>query len=151
MNESYTESLYYQIRLTAKYLKMFSTQLFEKLTTNITLDEYVCLDLLYKEGKMCQRDLAKLLLKDRANTGRICNSLKTKGYIDILVEEKNNRPVKNLVLTLEGEKYLKELSSKIQPLINKLKEYSDEEEEKKLIGSLVKCREFVKKIVEIQI
>jgi len=151
MEVDYLSSTYYQIRLTAKYLKIFSTQMFAKIGAEISFDEYIALELLKKQGKMCQRDLAKLLLKDRANTGRICNSLCDKQYITINIEEKNKRPVKNLILTDSGEEYLKKLNKKIEPLLMEIMQYSNPEEEVKLQELLTKGREMMEKIVDIQI
>ena len=88
MEKSYIESIYYQIRLTARYLKMCSMQIFEKINAEITFDEFIALEILRQEGVMCHRDLAKLLLKDRANTGKIAQSLEKKGLISINVDKK---------------------------------------------------------------
>ena len=151
MEVSYINSTYHQITLTAKYIKLFASQMFAKLEATISLDEYIVLDILKNVGNMCQRDLAKLILKDRANTGRICNSLCEKKYIEIKVEEKNNRPVKNCILTKQGKKYFENLTEKIKPLFNEIMQYFDVEEEKKLQNALIKCREKLQKIVDIQI
>ena len=151
MEIDYLESTYYQIRLTAKYLKLFIQQMFNKLNLDISLDEFITLEILKKDSKICQRDLAKLLLKDRANTGRICNSLQEKKYINILVESKKNRPVKNLVLTQTGEKYLQELSQKLKPLFSELMKYYDKEEEQRMQAMLKQYREIITKIIDIQI
>lgn len=42
---------------------------------------FAALDTISCNKGICQRDLAKLILKDRANTGRILNSLEEKGFI----------------------------------------------------------------------
>ena len=67
MDRTYTDSLYYHLKLTARYLEVAAKQLFK----TINLDELITLDLIKKNEGLCQRDLAKILLKDRANTGRI--------------------------------------------------------------------------------
>lgn len=151
MQTSYVNSTYYQINLTARYLKKFCTQMFEKIGAEISFDEFMVLDILKNLGNMCQRDLAKQILKDRANTGRICNELCTKKYIEIKIEEKNNRPIKNCVLTRNGKKYFDKLYLKIRPILEDVLQYFDEEEEKRLQNTLIKCREKLKKIVDIQI
>ena len=151
MQTSYVNSTYHQLNLTARYLKKFCTQIFEKIGAEISLDEFIVLDILKNLGSMCQRDLAKQILKDRANTGRICNELCAKKYIEIKIEEKNNRPIKNCVLTRNGKKYFDKLSQKVRPIFEEIMQYFDEEEEKKLQYALIKCREILQKIVEIQI
>ena len=71
----YTDSIYYELEQTARLMKILTLQLFDKLKLNITPDEYFALDTVSVNAGICQRDLAKLLLKDRANTGRILESL----------------------------------------------------------------------------
>ena len=70
----YINSIYYQLELTAKYCKYLGSQLVAKIGLPISLDEVVTLDTLAMNGDMCQRDLAKIILKDRPSTGRIVNS-----------------------------------------------------------------------------
>ena len=101
--QSYTDSIYYQIKLASRYMKIFATQLFEEVQAEISFEEFIALDVVNDSKSMCQRDLAKLLLKDRANTGRIADGLKNKGYIEINISLKGNRPIKEIVLTEKGK------------------------------------------------
>ena len=80
--EHYTDSIYYQLEQTAKYCKYLGMQIFQKLDLPISLDEFVILDILIDNEEICQRDLAKLILKDRPCTGRLLNSLEEKGFIE---------------------------------------------------------------------
>ena len=74
--EGFIDSLYYQIKLTEKCSKILAKQLEEKLELEITLDELTALATInLHNGEIHQRDLAKILLKDRANTGRMLNNL----------------------------------------------------------------------------
>ena len=59
----YIDSIYYQLELTAKYCKYLGSQLIEKVGMSLSLDEVVTLDTLATNGEMCQRDLAKIILK----------------------------------------------------------------------------------------
>lgn len=151
MKKNYTQSTYYQIRLTARYLKILGTQFFEKIKAGMPFDEFVALDVISKEGPMCQRDLAKLLLKDRANTGRIALSLEKKKYIEIVIEQKNSRLIKKLTVTKNGENFIDEITQKLEPTMRIIEEKFDEAEEKQLSASLKKCREILKTIIEMQI
>ena len=74
IHEHFTDTIFYQIELTAKYCKLLGQQVFEKFNLGISLEEYSVLDVLTINESLCQRDIAKLILKDRANTGRIINS-----------------------------------------------------------------------------
>ena len=60
----YINTIYYKIEQAAKYCKQLGTQIFEKLQLPMTLDEFTTLDTISIYGEICQRDLAKLILKD---------------------------------------------------------------------------------------
>ena len=149
--QSYTESIYYQIKLASRYMKLFATQLFEEVQAEVSFEEFIALDIINDNKSMCQRDLAKLLLKDRANTGRIANSLKNKGYIEINVTLKGNRPVKEMELTQKGKETVKSLRSKLKPIIKSLENNLNNDEMEKLSSSLKKCINTLKTQVKKQI
>lgn len=151
MERNYTESTYYQLRLTARYVEKFTQQLFEKISSKITFDEFLVLEILKAEGVMCQRDMAKILLKDRANTGKILNSLLQKGYVVIKIEEKNKRIVKNIHLTQNGIDYVSMLKTKMEPLIEKVSSIVSAEDQMILTLMLQKCQKEIEKILELQI
>ena len=111
----FTDTIFYQIELTARYTKMLGTQLFGKLGVGLTIDEFSALDTISANKELCQRDLAKLILKDRANTGKLLDSLEQKGLINRELSIKNNRPVKILKITEEGQKVYTETYSKLSP------------------------------------
>lgn len=90
----YTDSIYYDIELTARIMKLLGTQVFENLKIGITPEEHAALDTIFCHPGICQRDLAKLILKDRANTGRILHSLESKNLITRTIDMKNNRLIK---------------------------------------------------------
>ena len=109
----FTDSIHYELAKTAKLMKMLTMQLFDRLKIEISLDECSALDMIACNDGICQRDLAKLILKDRANTGRILDSLEEKGFIKRFVDTKNNRLVKKMGMTQKGLKTLREISDKI--------------------------------------
>ena len=110
----YTDSIHYELAQTSRLMKMLGKQLFEKLAICITPDEYATLDTISINAGICQRDLAKLLIKDRANTGRMLDSLEQKGFITRFIDTKNNRLVKKMGITEEGYKELNSINSKIK-------------------------------------
>lgn len=112
--QHYTDSIHYELEQTSRLLKMLSKQLFEKLEISITMDEYVTLDTISINAGICQRDLAKLIIKDRANTGRILESLEQKGFITRFIDTKNNRLVKKMGITECGYSELSSINSKIK-------------------------------------
>ena len=87
MQTHFTDTIFYQIELTAKYCKLLGSQVFEKYNAGISCEEYTVLDVLANSPKMCQRDLAKIILKDRANTGKLLDGLEKQGYIIVMLQE----------------------------------------------------------------
>ena len=67
MKQHFTDTIFYQIELTARYCKILGQQVFEKYDTGISVEEYTALDVIMVNRNLCQRDLAKIILKDRAN------------------------------------------------------------------------------------
>lgn len=109
----YTQSIHYELEQTARLMKILGVQLFERLNVELSLDEYAALDTISLYENICQRDLAKLILKDRASTGRILNSLENKSLIQRLIDTKNNRLVKKVSILEEGKKKLRDINDKI--------------------------------------
>lgn len=149
--EHYTESIYYQLEQTAKYCKYLGMQIFQKLDLPINLDEFVILDILIDNEEICQRDLAKLILKDRPCTGRLLNSLEEKKLIERFVDTKNNRLVKRIKLTPLGVKITQEVTTKIKDYMNKLPKVLPDKDKLELINSIKKFRESLEKEVEMKI
>ena len=111
----FTDTIFYQIELTARYSKMLGTQLFGKLGVGLTIEEFSALDTILSYKDLCQRDLAKLILKDRANTGKLLDSLESKGLIERELSVKNNRPVKILKISSKGKKVYNDVYEKLTP------------------------------------
>lgn len=150
MKKNYTQTVHYQIEVTSKYMKLAGIQLIKKIGVDLSFDEFIALDMLASEGPMCQRDLAKIILKDRANTGRVANSLEKKGYIVIDICKKNNRLIKKMVLTKKGEETIKNIVEKIKPIVKPFEEKFAKEHDI-LIEMLKKHQEIIKNILEIHI
>ena len=60
----YTDSIHYELEQASRLMNMLTNQLFKKLELSITFDEYIALDTVSINAGICQRDLAKLILKD---------------------------------------------------------------------------------------
>lgn len=115
MQTHFTDSIFYQIELTAKYCKLLGQQIFEKYNAGLSVEEFSALDTLFCNPEICQRDLAKLILKDRANTGKLIDSLEKKGLVQRHLSIKNNRPVKIAKITEEGINKLQDVHEKLRP------------------------------------
>lgn len=151
MQNHFTDTVFYQIELTAKYCKLLGQQVFEKYGADITPEEFSTLDTLICNPNVCQRDLAKLILKDRANTGKILDNLEKKGYIKRKLSIKNNRPVKIAEITEAGVKKTEEVTAKIRPHLTLVREKIDNSNLSKVSDLLKELREVLNETLEIQI
>lgn len=154
--ERYTDSLYYELEQTTKFFRVFSMKFFKKMEMDISPDEFVTIETILCNAGICQRDLAKLILKDRANTGKILNTLEEKGYITRFVDMKNNRLVRKMGVTESGKQVYDMVTEKLRSTIKKIDEMKQHnpipEEEKQMVkNTLRKFRENLSKIVDMQI
>ena len=147
----YIDSVFYQFEQTARYCKYLSVQIFQGLNMGITADEFIVLDTIDANGCICQRELAQLILKDRAGTGRLLNTLEEKGYIERFADTKNNRLVRKMKLTKSGIAILKDTIDKLKKYIDKMPEIISEENKEKLISAIIEFRQGLEKEVQMNI
>ena len=150
-SKHFTDTIFYQIELTAKYTKMLGMQLFGKLGVGLTIEEFSTLDSISANNGLCQRDLAKLILKDRANTGKLLDSLEAKGLVKRELAVKNNRPVKIVTITKEGEETYAETYSKLEPHHKIIKEKIANTDLAKVGELLKELREILEDTIDIDI
>lgn len=147
----YTDTIHYELEQTAKLMRKLSMQILNKLEINISVDECAALDIISCNENICQRDLAKKILKDRANTGRILNSLEEKGFIKRSVDTKNNRLVKKIEITKIGKSNLNEITNKIRSYIEGVSTAIPHSEVMRIRDVLKNFRIDLEKVVEINI
>ena len=147
----YTDSIHYELEQTSRLMKMLGKQLFEKLEIDITMDEYAALDTVSINAGICQRDLAKLIIKDRANTGKILDKLEQKGFITRFIDTKNNRLIKKLGITESGYNELSLINKKIKHYFENVTRKLSEENCKKVQKALKTLRLELEQIVETNI
>ena len=147
----YTDSLYYELLLTAKYFQMYGTQYFTEKNYPVTIDEFAAIDVIYCNPEICQRDLAKLILKDRANTGRLVESLENKGFVKRILVTRNNRPIKQIRLTEAGENILLEITKEIREELKYVHDEVSEGEIEKVCKTLKKLQKVLGKSIITQI
>ena len=147
----YTDSIHYELEQTSRLMNMLTNQLFKKLELSIIFDEYIALDTVSINAGICQRDLAKLILKDRANTGRILNELEQKGFITRFIDTKNNRLVKKMEITETGLQELNSINNKIKTYLSGVTKRIPPEDVDKVRDILRAFRLELDKIVETNI
>ena len=151
LQEHFTDTIFYQIELTAKYCKLLGQQVFEQYQTGISVEEFAVLDTVLCNGELCQRDIAKLILKDRANTGKLLDTLAAKNYITRELTVKNNRPVKLVKITELGIRKINEVAEKARPNYNLVKDKINKRNLSKVGDLLKELRGILKETIEIQI
>ena len=151
MKTRYEDSLFYQIHSTAKYFDKLFEQFFKDINLGVSASEHLALMIIFDSNNCCQRDLAKILLKDRANTGKLVNSLKEKGLIDINLTTKNNRPVKILTITKTGVELVNKSMNLFEPLKKQIESVFTEKKLEETKKSLANFRESVSKAIKTNI
>lgn len=147
----YTDSIHYELEQTSRLMKMLGRQLFEKLEICINMDEYVALDTISINAGICQRDLAKLIIKDRANTGKILDKLEQKGFVTRFIDTKNNRLVKKIGITESGYNELNLINKKIKQYFENVTRKISADNCKKVQKALKALRLELEQIVETKI
>lgn len=150
-NCHYTESIIYLMEQTVTYFRIKGAQFFNQLNIGITIDQFVALDAIYSNEDICQRDLSKLILKDRSNTGRILNILEKNGFITRSIETKGKRLVKKIYITDNGRKIIEDNQPRLRSAFAKVLGEVPDEEFATLRQILNKLKDSLSKTTSIQI
>ena len=134
--EHYTESLPYELELTSRVLHETIVRFFNENNFGITHDEFVVLDTLSINDGISQIDLAKLILKGRAHTGRFLMSLEEKGLVVRSPSKKGKRLIMQNSVTAKGRLVLQKVSDFIERYINDMNLQDKQENAAKLIQLL---------------
>ena len=151
MQEHFRDTIFYQIELTARYCKLLGAQVFELFNVGLSVEEFAILDTLSVMNGLCQRDLAKLILKDRANTGKLLDGLEKKGLVTRILSMKNNRPVKLIEITNEGKELAEDAAKKIRPHYSEIKKQINNSDIAKVGDLLTELRRILDETLKIQI
>lgn len=146
----FTESLPYLIEEIAIYLELHGKVFFEKIAGNIiTAEECRTLHVIEDNPDICQRDLARLILRDRVRTGRILDSLEGKGFIHRYGDLKNKRLVKKMKLTEQGKILFADIENKLKPYVDIMRDEFTEKQSQELKELLYSLKSVLSKIVEV--
>lgn len=111
LTNCYSDRLPYMVEKAAIYFRLRGSIIFSNANADLTLEQFVTLETIAFNPHICQRDLSKLVLKDRSNITRILNILEAKNLISREVSTKNKRPVKTMKLTDKGTETVNKYSS----------------------------------------
>ncbi len=114
----YARSLPYLIEKASVYIRLRGSLLLNELNADITLEQFITLDAISSSSDVCQRDLAKVLLKDRSNVTRILNILEQKGLITREPANKGKRIVKYTRLTPKGRELMDKYADRMKNDLN---------------------------------
>ena len=147
----FTDSVVYSIEEIARYIEINGKDFFSKFTTTLTAEEFRTLDVIKYNPDICQRDLAKLILRDRVRAGRILDSLEEKELIRRFGDMKNKRLVKKMELTDKGSEIHQEIFEKLLPIHAKMSEKISPEQIKELKKLLGLLKEALVEMTEINV
>lgn len=129
MTESVKPGIGYLINKTALRFKINVLQLFKEKSFSITPEQFGILFFLSKENGMYQRQLAKVLLKDRPNITRLVDILEEKNFVWREADPQNRRIIK-VFITEEGRKEVEKVHPHLLEINKKAtKEITEEEME----------------------
>lgn len=139
------------IYITGTLIRGLSTQTFTEKEFGLTPDQYVILSLLVEnEEIVCQRQLAEIMLKDRANIARIIEIMHKNGLIE-KIPDSNGRKIYKLIVTEKGKK----LKDKVFPtdidLRNAITNNISAEELATTFNTLEKMNKNIRDKVKLQI
>jgi len=147
----FQNSVLFEIEQISKYAHELSKDFFKKHNIQITPEEFRMLDVLYCNPNSCQRDLAKIILRDRIHTGRLIDSLEKKGMLERHNETKGKRLVKRMTVTKKGMDCYVETIKAIQPQFKKLEKKFTLKQIEELRVTLQRLKQNISEIVDLKI
>ncbi|MBS4759469.1 MAG: MarR family transcriptional regulator [Clostridium sp.] len=116
--DCYARTLPYLIEKTSVFIRLKGALKLSELGADITLEQFITLDAISACPDVSQRDLAKILLKDRSNVTRILNILEKKELIHRETSNKGKRPVKRTRLSQKGRELMNRYADKMKNDLN---------------------------------
>ena len=103
MTQHCIETLFYKLQKTSRICHAFCELYFKEYALGeITYDEFIILDTVICNPEVCQRDLAKLILKGTSHLSKILNALEKRELIQRPIAKKGNRVVRKIEITENG-------------------------------------------------
>ena len=109
--EHYTKTLPYELELTSRVLHEATRCFFELQKFPISQEEFIILDCLYINPNIIQMEIAKLILKGRAHTGKFLKSLEEKKLITRTPVKQGSKIVMQIKITDKGLKTYRKIAN----------------------------------------
>ncbi len=145
----YINSFPYEIELTARVCHENARRLLESYTSEVSIDEFTILDTIIAKPGLSQADLARLILKGKAHTGRFIMALEDKGLLERHVAERDGKLIKVADITKKGEELYYSILKNLKPAIEKYEAIISDEEIKQVISSLRTFRQQIEQTSKI--
>ncbi len=145
----YIESLPYEIELTARICHESARRMVESFTDEVSIDEFTVLDTIIARPNLSQADLARLILKGKAHTGRFLMALEDKGFIERHVAERDGKLIKVSSVTEKGLDLYNSIIASMKPSIKNFEAFMDENEIQGIITNLRNFRTAIEKVWDI--
>lgn len=123
--DHYTKSLPYELELTSRVLHEAARCFFEQHKFSISQEEFIILDCLYMYPGIIQIELAKLIMKGRAHTGKFLKSLEQKGLIARTPKNQGSKIIMESTITAKGLEIYKTISNALDQYISESSTYAD--------------------------
>ena len=147
----FSKTVFYKIEQLSIYTQMLAKNFFEIRKIDLNSDEFAAMNFIINNPGICQRDLAKLILRDRVRTGRIISSLEEKGFVERINNTKNNRLVKMLKITVKGKRMYDKQFSIMSQLFDKMLDKFSEDKMTELMTTLTELEKVLAEVVELNI
>ena len=147
-NSPYADTIFFNIEQIAKYIQ---EDYLKKYNNEITHDEFRAMGIISCNPDICQRDLAKLILRDSVRTGRILDSLEKKGFVERYQDAKGKRLVKKMKLTKSAEEFYAKTLEKVHKGTTEFFKIFSNKQLSELHNSLKLLHEKLKETVEIEV
>lgn len=147
----HAQSIPYLIEKSSIYLKLNASKILGERKTGLTFDQFLALETIAFNEGICQRDLSKLILKDRSNITRILNILEEKELIVRKIGSKKNRIVKTIETSEKGKEIIKQNTPFMNEQSNNFISMFDKDEIKTTAKILNKMIEIISKDTDLQI
>ena len=145
----YIDSFPYEIELTARICHESAKRFLGSYTKVVSIDEFSVLDTIVARPGLSQADLARLVLKGKAHTGRFIMSLEGKGLVERHVDERDGKLIKVAVITDKGKKLYDEILEAIRPRLEQVESIVNSESVEKMIKDLREFRKIIEKANKI--
>ena len=106
----------------------------------VSFNEFLILEVLYDNPEIHQRNLAKILVKGTANLSRDLDKLEKREIIKRTVSVKNNRTVKTLKLTEQGENIYLDICQKCIEHVKNLEDIFSKDDLKTFMNLIQKYK-----------